>query len=82
MFDVDSIPEMYETMIDRPAFIFDSLNNLTYSFTKNTTRICSFLVEQLNYTIEQCHNILSNSHLDGNHVSDCFFFIELFRLNK
>jgi len=68
MFDIDSLPDMYETMIDRPAFIYDSLENLTYSFTKNLTTFCLFFVNQLNYTSEECQLLFNNTVIDINQV--------------
>jgi hypothetical protein len=68
MFDVDSLPDMYETMIDRPAYVYDSLANLTYTLTKNVTKFCSFFVNQLNYTYEQCEHIFNNTIIDINQV--------------
>lgn len=68
MFDIDSLPDMYETMIDRPAFIYDSISNLTYILSKNMTKFCSFFVNQLNYTYEQCQDILNNTAIDINQV--------------
>jgi hypothetical protein len=68
MLDVDSLPDMYETMIDRPALIYDSLSNLTYSFTKNITTICSFFVNELNYTYEQCEEIFNHTIINTNQV--------------
>jgi regulatory protein YycH of two-component signal transduction system YycFG len=61
MSDVDSLPDMYETMIDRPAFIYDSLSDLTYSFTKNIPTISLFFVNELNYTYEQCEEIFNHT---------------------
>lgn len=68
MLDIDSLPDMYETMIDRPAFIYDSFSNLSYSFTKNLTTICTFFVQQLNYTYEECELLFNNTSVDINHV--------------
>ncbi len=68
MFDIDSLPDMYETMIDRPALIYDSLSNVTYTLTKNLTEICSFLVNRLNYTYDQCEQIFNNTFIDANQV--------------
>ncbi|CAF3803987.1 unnamed protein product [Rotaria sordida] len=64
MFDIDSLPDMYETLIDRPAFVYDCLSNLTYSLTKNFTTFCSFLTTQLNYTNEECEYLLNNTVID------------------
>ncbi|CAF3991769.1 unnamed protein product, partial [Rotaria sp. Silwood1] len=66
MFDIDSLPDMYETLIDRPTFVYDSLSNLTYSFTKNLTIICSFFVIQLNYTNEECEHLLNHTAIAVN----------------
>ena len=68
MFDVDSLPNMYETMIDRPAFIYDSISNLTYTLTKNLTGFCSFFIHELNFTIEQCQETFNNTVIDINQV--------------
>jgi hypothetical protein len=68
MFDVDSLPDMYETMIDRPAFIYDSLANLTYVLTKNITKFCKFFVKKLNYTYEQCEVIFNNTMINISQV--------------
>jgi hypothetical protein len=64
MIDIDSLPDMYETMIDRPAFIYDSLANLTYTLTKNLTTFCAFFHEQFNYTLDQCEQIIDHSVFD------------------
>ncbi|CAF4637163.1 unnamed protein product [Rotaria sp. Silwood1] len=68
MFDIDSLPDMYETLIDRPTFVYDSLSNLTYSFTKNLTIICSFFVIQLNYTNEECEHLLNHTAIAVNQI--------------
>ena len=68
MFDIDSLPDIYETMIDRPAFIYDSLSNITYSLTKNLTNFCSFFVHRLNYTSEQCKDMFNRTTMDSNQV--------------
>jgi hypothetical protein len=68
MFDVDSLPDMYETMIDRPAFIYDSLSNVTYRLTKNLTKICSFFVQRLNYTYQQCEEIFNHTVVNADQV--------------
>lgn len=68
MYDIDSLPDMYETMIDRPAFIYDSISNITLSMTKNLTKFCSFFINQLNYTNEQCQEIFNNTVIDINQV--------------
>lgn len=68
MFDIDSLPDIYETMIDRPAFIYDSFSNLTYSLTKNMTQFCSFFVRRLNYTSEQCAEMFNHTTVDSNQV--------------
>ena len=70
MFDIDSLPEMYETMIDRPAFIYDSISNMTYTITKNISRICFFLVHQLNYTNEQCQEIFNQTTINIDQVRE------------
>ncbi|CAF1349808.1 unnamed protein product [Adineta steineri] len=75
MFDVDSLPDMYETMIDRPAFIYDSVANLTYAFTKNLTTICSFFVNQLNYTYQQCELIFNNTNINITQVPSLFPYL-------
>ena len=59
---------MYETMIDRPALVYDSLSNLTSSITKNFTLYCSFFVQQLNYTPEQCESLAANTIIDLSQV--------------
>ena len=68
MFDVDSLPEMYETMIDRPALIFDSISNVTYTITKNLTKTCSFFVQRLNYTYEECEEIFNHTVINIDQV--------------
>ena len=68
MFDIDSLPDMYETMIDRPALIYDSLSNLTHLLTKNLTMICSFFTNQLNYTYQQCETFFNNTVINLNQV--------------
>ncbi|CAF4380114.1 unnamed protein product [Rotaria sp. Silwood2] len=68
MFDIDSLPDMYETLIDRPAFVYDSLSNLTFSFTKNLTTLCLFFVTQLNYTNEECEHLLNNSVINVHQI--------------
>ncbi len=68
MFDIDSLPDMYETMIDRPAFVYDSIANITYSFTKNLTTFCLFFVNQLNYTSEECQLLFNNTVIDISQV--------------
>lgn len=66
--DIDSLPDMYETLIDRPAFVYSSLSNITYTFTKNLTIYCSFLITQLNYTNEECELLLNNTAMNVNQV--------------
>ncbi len=68
MFDIDSLPDIYETMIDRPALIYDSLSNITYTLSKNLTKICSFFVHRLNYTYEQCEQIFNNTVINADQV--------------
>jgi hypothetical protein len=53
---------MYETMIDRPALVYDTLASLASTIANNISLLCPFLVEQLNYTDEQCR-ALSNASL-------------------
>ena len=68
MFDIDSLPDIYETMIDRPAFVYDSLFNVTSLFTRNLTKFCQFFVQRLNYTFEQCEDIFNHTAIDTNQV--------------
>jgi hypothetical protein len=68
MFDVDSLPNMYETMIDRPAMVYDSISNVTYILTKNLTAFCGFFVNQFNYTLEQCQETFNNTAIDIHQV--------------
>jgi hypothetical protein len=70
MFDIDSLADMYETMIDRGAFVYDSLSNLTYSLTKNFTSFCSFFINQLNYTYEQCEYLINNTIINMNQIRE------------
>lgn len=68
LFAIDSLPDMYETLIDRPAFVYDSLSNLTFSLTKNITSLCIFFVTQLNYTREECESIFNNTYINSDQV--------------
>ena len=68
MIDIDSLPEMYETMIDRPAIVYDTLANFTSIISKNLTIYCSFFMTQLNYTREQCEEMLNNTHIQFSQV--------------
>ena len=79
MFDIDSLPEMYETMIDRPAILYDTLANFSSIWTQNSSALCSFLVTQLNYTREQCDELFNNSQLQYSQVEQ--FFRLRFRSN-
>ncbi|CAF3675437.1 unnamed protein product [Rotaria socialis] len=72
MFDIDSLPDMYETLIDRPAFVYDSLSNLTFSFTKNLTKICSFFIMELNYSKEECELIFNKTVINTNQIQNVF----------
>ena len=69
MFDIDSLPEIYETMIDRPALIYESLSNVTSSLVShNLTVFCSFFIEQWNWTREQCCQLSNHSIINLNQV--------------
>ena len=69
MFDIDSLPEIYETMIDRPALIYDSLSNAASSFVShNLTIFCSFFIEQWNWTREPCTDLSNHSIINLNQV--------------
>ncbi|UJR38397.1 hypothetical protein I4U23_031066 [Adineta vaga] len=70
MVDIDALPDIYETMIDRPALVFDSLQNLSSLFTKNLTRICSFFVTQLNFTEDECHLLFNSTTINLNNISN------------
>lgn len=69
MFDVDSLPDMYETMIDQPALIYDSFANFSTIIVKNLTSFCSFLANELNYTEQGCFELFNNTMIDLNQVS-------------
>ncbi|CAF0992599.1 unnamed protein product, partial [Didymodactylos carnosus] len=57
--DIDSLPDIYETMIDRPAFIYDTLSNLTSHIFQNLSIFYPFLTEQLNYSLTDAQSLIS-----------------------
>ena len=68
MNDIDSLPDLYETLIDGPAFIYDSFSNLNHSLIKNQTLFCLFFIEQFNSTNEQCEHLLNYSIMNNRQV--------------
>lgn len=74
MFDIDTLPDIYETMIDRPAILYDTLANFSSILRKNSSVYCSFFIHQLNYTEEECAEIFNHTEIQFSQVrffTDC-----------